>query len=287
MDRAYYLVLLGSHDSDLITETRLARTESLWLQESLDLRAERLQRIQEDADSQRIAIEKRVAEQEKQARKIGADISRLVAVQRQAAMATGGEPTGQFNTDTVISESNYRDWQSMNVDDIQKFLDEQPGTLKSYKAKDHNGKLVTTAQMIAEASQAWRISPRVILVKLQKEQSLLADKSPSKTQYEWAMGCGARRQRQGLQVRGLREADLVRRDEAPPERRPVASGYQHEDRRQPHPPDQQRDLLAVQVHSALPGHDVFLDAVLALLRGSAVGATTRCAVVGVVGLSHP
>ncbi len=192
MDRAYYLVLLGAHDSDLIAETRLARTESLWLQESLDLRAERLQRIQEDADAQRIAIEKRVAEQEKQARKIGADISRLVAVQRQAAKATGGEPTGQFNTDTVISESNYRDWQSMTVDDIQKFLDAQPGTLKSYKARDHNGRLVTTAQMIAEASQAWRISPRVILVKLQKEQSLLADKSPSKTQYEWAMGCGAR-----------------------------------------------------------------------------------------------
>ena len=191
MDRAYYLVVLGSHDSELITETRLARAESLWLQESLDLRAERLLRMQESVDEQRIAIEKRVAGLEKKAQSIGADVARLVAVERQASVASGGEPTGRFQTDTVISEANFRDSESMTVDEIQAFLDQQPGTLKSYRARDHNGRMASTAQMIAEASRAWRVNPKVILVKLQKEQSLLADKSPSRTQYDWAMGAGA------------------------------------------------------------------------------------------------
>jgi hypothetical protein len=51
--------------------------------------------------------------------------------------------------------------------------------------------MASTAQMIAEAALAWRVNPKVILVKLQKEQSLLADTSPSRTQYDWAMGAGA------------------------------------------------------------------------------------------------
>ena len=147
--------------------------------------------MQESVDEQRIAIEKRVAGLEKKAQSIGADVARLVAVERQASVASGGEPTGRFQTDTVISEANFRDSESMTVDEIQAFLDQQPGTLKSYRARDHNGRMASTAQMIAEASRAWRVNPKVILVKLQKEQSLLADKSPSRTQYDWAMGAGA------------------------------------------------------------------------------------------------
>ena len=191
MDRAYYIVLLGSHDSEIITETRLARAESLYLQESLDLRAERLLRMQESVDEQRVAIEKRVVGLEKKAQSIGADVARLVAVERQASVAAGSEPSGRFQTDTVISEANFRDSESMTVDEIQAFLDQQPGTLKSYRARDHNGRTASTAQMIAEAARSWRVNPKVILVKLQKEQSLLADKSPSRTQYDWAMGAGA------------------------------------------------------------------------------------------------
>ena len=85
MDRAYYLVLLGAHDADTITGAAPGATESLWLQESLDLRVERLERLQKQADEQRVAIEKDVAAQEKQARRIGADIARLVAGAASAA----------------------------------------------------------------------------------------------------------------------------------------------------------------------------------------------------------
>jgi len=203
MDRAYYLVLLGAHDSDLITETRLARAESLWLQESLDLRVQRLENLQVASDEQREAIEKQMAQQEKKAKRIGADIARLVAAQKVANNSSGSKPAGEFDTDTVISESNFRDWDSMTADDIQAFLDAQPGTLKSYTARDHNGRVTTTAQMVAEAARAWRINPRVILVKLQKEQSLLADKNPTRRQYDWAMGCGKADSRTFYQYQGF------------------------------------------------------------------------------------
>jgi len=60
-----------------------------------------------------------------------------------------------------------------------------------------------TAQMIAEAAKGWRINPKVILVKLQKEQSLLADTSPSRNQYNWAMGCGKADSRTFYQYQGF------------------------------------------------------------------------------------
>lgn len=203
MDRAYYLVLLGAHDSELISETRLARAESLWLQESLDLRVQRLENLQRAADDQREAIEKQMALQEEKAKQIGADIARLVAAQKVLESQAGSEPSGEFDTDTVMSESVYRDWDSLNVEEIQAFLDQQPGTLKTYRAKDYRGKMATTAQMIADASRAWRINPKVILVKLQKEQSMLADRNPTQRQYDWAMGCGKADSRTYYQYQGF------------------------------------------------------------------------------------
>jgi hypothetical protein len=44
--------------------------------------------------------------------------------------------------------------------------------------------------MIAEAANAWEVSPRVILTTLQKEQSLISRGSPSQYALDWAMGCG-------------------------------------------------------------------------------------------------
>ena len=49
---------------------------------------------------------------------------------------------------------------------------------------------MTAAQMIADAASAWGVSPKVILVTLQKEQSLISDSSPSQRALDWAMGCG-------------------------------------------------------------------------------------------------
>jgi hypothetical protein len=44
--------------------------------------------------------------------------------------------------------------------------------------------------MIADAAAAWSVSPKVILVTLQKEQSLVNGGRPSTYALDWAMGCG-------------------------------------------------------------------------------------------------
>lgn len=91
----------------------------------------------------------------------------------------------------MISDAAYLDVGSMSAGTIQAFLDNQSGSLKSYSGPDHSGVRMTAAQMIAEACAAWGVSPKVVLVTLQKEQSLLTQPvSAPSSRLDWAMGCG-------------------------------------------------------------------------------------------------
>jgi hypothetical protein len=184
MDRANYLAIVGRHDTRLIEETRIARQQCEWEEQELFSRADRLTGLQAEADARRVDIENAIDAQQVKATELELDIARLMRLR------AGSDPEGEFSPDTVISDANFRDAESMTAGDIQEFLDGQPGTLASYSAPDYAGNLKSTAQMIAEAAAYWRISPKVILVKLQKEQSLLAKASPSQEAYDWAMGCG-------------------------------------------------------------------------------------------------
>jgi hypothetical protein len=78
----------------------------------------------------------------------------------------------------------------MTAEGIQSWLDSQPGGLKTYAGPDHAGVRKTAAQMIAEAAASWTVSPKIILVTLQKEQSLIGRANPSQYALDWAMGCG-------------------------------------------------------------------------------------------------
>lgn len=188
--RTHYLVLISERDARLVTEIRTSRAESLWLEQHLAGRIARLEEMQAQADDRRSRIESDLAAQQAEALAIGADLATLLRERELRLAFTGGEPSGAFDPDTVITDANFRDSASLTADEIQAFLDQQPGTLKSYRAKDHNGQVRSVAEMIAEASTAWGVSPQVILVTLQKEQSLLAKKNPSREAYDWAMGCG-------------------------------------------------------------------------------------------------
>jgi hypothetical protein len=95
-----------------------------------------------------------------------------------------------FDPNTLVSNDVYSDSGSMTAADIQTFLAARSGVLGSYSARDHNGVTRSAAEMIAEAAREWGVNPRVILVTLQKEQSLLTDGSPSQRALDWAMGCG-------------------------------------------------------------------------------------------------
>lgn len=198
--RTQYLVMINEHDAQLMDEMNLTRTESLWLEHRLNDRITQLERLQDSADEQRSQIESEVAQQEAKARDIGEDIASLL---RGYTPGAGGPPSGAFSPDTLISEANYRAADSMSVEDIQGFLAGQGGTLDTYRALDHNGVEKSAAEMIKEAAVAWGISPKVILVKLQKEQSLLSRKNPKQTAYDWAMGCGRADSRTFYQYQGF------------------------------------------------------------------------------------
>lgn len=199
--RTEYLALVSQRDAALLDQVRLLHSQSLYVQQTVADHLARLTTLQADADDRRVTIINVIATQQAKARALGQDVARLM--REQAKAVTGGTPSGKFDLDTVVSEANFRAATSMTAADIQTFLNQQPGTLKSYRTADHNGKVSSAAQMIAEASVAHGISPKIILATLQKEQSLLTRQSPTKESYDWAMGCGKADSFTSYQYQGL------------------------------------------------------------------------------------
>jgi hypothetical protein len=118
-------------------------------------------------------------------------------------------PSGQFNPENIISDAQFFNANAMSAADIQNFIQSQPCSpsdgvpcLKDYRestpTKGDQGAGHCTqysgaanesaATIIAKVAQACRISPEVLLVLMQKEQSLLTN--PSSYGYERAMGWG-------------------------------------------------------------------------------------------------
>jgi peptidoglycan hydrolase CwlO-like protein len=205
VDRLGYLAAAGRHDLALIKRVQVERQEALWLQQTLSERVDLLTELQNDADRQRKRIETEMAAQQKRANDLGEDIARLLREEaaRVAASARGSVGDAQFNPDMLISQERFRLSTSMNVADIQAFLDEQPGSLKYYRAADHAGRSRSAAEMIAEAAVAWQVSPEVLLVTLQKEQSLLSRANPTQRALDWALGVGKTDSRTLSQYRGF------------------------------------------------------------------------------------
>lgn len=74
-----------------------------------------------------------------------------------------------FVMNTVIGDDQITDYLSMSTGRIQEFLNSQPGILKSYLTTDGR----SAAQVIYDAAQASQISPKVLLVTIQKESSMI------------------------------------------------------------------------------------------------------------------
>jgi peptidoglycan hydrolase CwlO-like protein len=183
--RTHYLLMISERDANALDEYRLTRSESLWLQDSLNRRLDRLKALQAQADAERIAVQADVTKAESRAAQIDADIAELLRQSQQQS----GNTSGQFNPDTVISDANFRS-QDMTASGIQTFLDQQPGPLKNYHTKDHAGVQKSAAEIIADAAQHYNVSPRVLLITMQKEQSLLSRTHATQYAYDWALGCG-------------------------------------------------------------------------------------------------
>ena len=99
----------------------------------------------------------------------------VVAVLALACFAAAAPAQARtFEPEHVISDANMRAFSSMSPNQIQRFLDGKSGPLKSRSfQRNGTGSLARASVIIYEASQTWKISPRVMLTMLQKEQSLI------------------------------------------------------------------------------------------------------------------
>ena len=94
----------------------------------------------------------------------------------------------EFNPSFVITDKDLVNVGTMDVDDIQNLLDAHNGALKSLRFFDIDNIQKSAAEIIYGAAQRSNINPRVLLVMLQKEMSLITDPSPSLSQLNWATG---------------------------------------------------------------------------------------------------
>lgn len=95
-----------------------------------------------------------------------------------------------FNPDYLLTDEELQDAGSMTQADIQAFLTEKGSALKDMVLPDLDGVSRSVAEMIHRAADTHQINPKYLLVKLQKEQSLLTEPSPLQKQLDWAAGYG-------------------------------------------------------------------------------------------------
>lgn len=121
----------------------------------------------------------------------------------------------EFNPNLIITDQEITDTNAMSLVEIQKFLEERNSFLATYQTTDYYGATRTAAEIIYNAAvnnydcsgidmnnqqdyneakskcPKIHISPRFLIVLLQKEQSLIESSSkPKQSQLDWAVGYG-------------------------------------------------------------------------------------------------
>ncbi|MBT3230312.1 hypothetical protein HN358_00805 [Candidatus Uhrbacteria bacterium] len=91
-----------------------------------------------------------------------------------------------FDPNYLISDWDFTDPFALDFNQIQHYLNR--GFLGDYLTEDWEGDDTYATNIIWETAQTRGISPKVLLVMLQKEQSLVEDDDPSDSQLDWAMG---------------------------------------------------------------------------------------------------
>ncbi|MFH1098534.1 MAG: hypothetical protein V1723_01235 [Candidatus Uhrbacteria bacterium] len=115
-----------------------------------------------------------------------------------------------FSSDLIIGDREFTDAESMNLADVQQFLNGRQSPLASRILPDSEGYAKFATEIIFFAAREARMNPKVLLTMLQKEQSLVLDSTPTSRQFDYAMGygcpdgsgCNSRFQGFGKQVRG-------------------------------------------------------------------------------------
>lgn len=98
--------------------------------------------------------------------------------------------TPSFDPGLILYDGELKNYTAMTSGEIQSFLNDRGGILNEMRFTDRDGKTRTTAEIIARAATAAKINPQVLLVLLQKEQSLVEATSPTLHAIDWAFGYG-------------------------------------------------------------------------------------------------
>lgn len=119
-------------------------------------------------------------------------IRRLICCVLLATLLFGVIPSARaeiyFNPHFIISDEEMSDYQSLTLPAIQRFLEDHESGLATLTTLDFEGKSRRASEIIYNAAVESRISPKVLLVTLQKEQSLITFTFPTQTQLDRAMG---------------------------------------------------------------------------------------------------
>lgn len=123
----------------------------------------------------------------------------------------------EFNPNNIISDQEMLEWTALSLSDIEAFLESYDGYISKHKFANYKGEMKTAAEIIFDAAtnnydcsesdieieeetaseaqkklycERVQINPKLLLVLLQKEQSLIDEKNPKPSQLDWATGYG-------------------------------------------------------------------------------------------------
>lgn len=88
----------------------------------------------------------------------------------------------------IVPDTALQNTDAMSRSEIQRFLDRQGAGIARMRFKDADGRARSAADIIWRAAEDQKISARLILTLLQREQSLVTDPRPTQDQLDWAMG---------------------------------------------------------------------------------------------------
>ncbi len=91
-----------------------------------------------------------------------------------------------FDPNYIISDEDLTNPFALDRNQIQAYLDR--GFLGTYRTEDNAGVIRYAADIILRTAQSAGVSPKFLLVLLQKEQSLVEDDAPTDNQLDWATG---------------------------------------------------------------------------------------------------
>lgn len=113
----------------------------------------------------------------------------LVVALVLAGLAAVPPTAAALSVHRIMSDSDFFDGDAMSATRIQSFLVRHGSFLAGFTVTE-DGSQKRAADIIAEVSRRYRLSPKFFLTLLEKEQSLITDPTPSEHQLDYALGYG-------------------------------------------------------------------------------------------------